>query len=212
LTLVYLHVILQQSKPNNFNMLMDFFKGLNWIDIFLAGIFVRVVFIGIKKGFVVEFFKCLGIFFAIFLTLHYYSLVANLLASQLSVFEPTAVRIFVFLAFWCLIVFAFKLIRDGMMALFSVQPHPYIDKWVAAALATVRGLLVCSMTFFVLLLSLNPVILKLSESSFSKFVVGHLAGDVYSGFYWGAVIKFFPQEPMNAEVVAVPKLIENKKK
>jgi uncharacterized membrane protein required for colicin V production len=193
-------------------MLMDFLTGLNWIDILMAVVFARIIFIGIKNGFVVEFFKFWGIIFAVFVTLHYYSVIADFLTPQVPVLEPTAVRILVFLTLWFLVTCVFMLVRDGMMALFSVKPHPAIDKWVGAVLAVVRGLIVCSMTFFMLLLSLNPTALKLSETSWSRPVVGTLATHIYFATYWSVVNRLFPAEPVNQEALDVPKLLDRKKK
>jgi uncharacterized membrane protein required for colicin V production len=193
-------------------MLMDFLTGLNWIDILMAVVFARIILIGIKNGFVVEFFKFCGIIFSVFVTLHYYSVFADFLTPQVPVLEPTAVRILIFLALWLLVTCVFMLVRDGLMALFSVKPHSAIDKWGGAVLAVLRGLIVCSMTFFVLLLSLNPTVLKLSETSWSRPVVGSLATHVYFGIYWSVVNRFFPAEPVNQEALDVPKLLERKNK
>jgi uncharacterized membrane protein required for colicin V production len=193
-------------------MLMDFFIGLNWIDILMAVIFARIVYIGVKKGFVVEFFKFWGVLFSVFLTLHYYSVLADWLATQVSFAGPKEIRIFVFLCIWLFLTFVFKLVREGLTALFTVQPHPLLEKWGGGCLAVLRGMLICSLTFFALLLSLNPDVLKLSEKSWSKYTVGSLASHIYFSTYWAAVIKFFPAEPVNQEALAVPRLIERKKK
>ncbi len=118
----------------------------------------------------------------------------------------------VFSGLWLVITFVFKFIRDGLLLLFSVQPHPYIDKWVGTAMAAIRGVLVCSLVFFLLLLSQRPAVVKLSERSFSKYIVSHWAVNIYSSFYWGVILKFFPLETLNEEAMAVPRLIEQRKK
>jgi uncharacterized membrane protein required for colicin V production len=193
-------------------MLMDFLKSLNWVDILMAVVFARSIFIGIKSGFIVEFFKFFGVLFSTVITLHYYSILADLLAPHARVFEPTALRMLVFLGLWLTITALFKFIRDGLLLLFTIQPHPYIEKFVGAGLAAMRGLLVCSLVFFVLLVSQNTAVLKLSEKSISKNFVSHLAPHIYASCYWGVILKFFPMEPMNKEAMAVPRLIERKKK
>ncbi len=52
-------------------MLMDFLKSLNWVDILMALVFARIIFIGIKTGFMIEFFKFWGVLFSTVISLHY---------------------------------------------------------------------------------------------------------------------------------------------
>ncbi len=54
-------------------MLTHLIKSINWIDVALAFLFLRVIFIGVKNGFITEFFKSLGVLTAVFVSLHYYS-------------------------------------------------------------------------------------------------------------------------------------------
>jgi len=193
-------------------MLMDFLKNLNWVDILMAVILARIVYIGIKTGFVIEFSKFWGVFFSIFVVMHFYTRLAVFLEPHTKGLEPTALRVLIFLGLWAMITFVFKLVRDGLTVLFTVQPHPIFDKWVGACVAVIRGLFICSLTFFVLLLSQNVTALKLCEKSWSKYVVSHLATNIYYSIYNGMVVKFFPLESLNQDALTVPQQIEPKKK
>ena len=192
-------------------MLMDFIKYLNWIDILLVCVCARAVFIGVKTGFIVEFFKSVGILFSIFITLHYYSTLTVLLASQVTTFELPIVAIFVFLALWFLMTYVFKLIREGLLMVFSVQAHPNVDRWGGAFLACLRGVVVSSMVFYVLLLTYNPDIIKVAQNSLARYAVSYLPTGIYTGIYNGFVVKFFAQEKISEEALLVPQLLENKK-
>ena len=57
-------------------MLIHLIKSINWIDVALACLFLRVIFIGVTNGFIAEFFKSLGVVTAVFFSLHYYSILA----------------------------------------------------------------------------------------------------------------------------------------
>ena len=192
-------------------MLIDFIKWFNWVDILLACVCARAIFIGIKTGFIVEFFKSVGILFSIFITLHYYSTLTVVLASQVTIFELPTVAIFVFLALWFLAVYAFKLIREGLMMVFSVQAHPNVDRWGGAFLACLRGVVVSSMVFYTLLLTYNPGVIKVAQNSVSRHVVSYLPTGIYSGIFNGFVAKFFGQEKISEEALLVPKLLDDKK-
>ena len=192
-------------------MLIDFIKHLNWIDILLACVCARAVFIGIKTGFIVEFFKSLGILFSIFITLHYYSTLTVVLASQITSFELPTLAILVFWALWFLMTYVFKLIREGLMMVFSVQAHPNVDRWGGAFLACLRGVVVSSMVFYALLLTYNPDIIKVAQNSLARNAVSYLPTGIYAGVFNGFVTKFFPQEKISEEALAVPQLSENKR-
>ena len=63
-------------------MLTHLIKSINWIDVALAFLFIRMIFIGVKNGFISEFFKFLGVVTAVFVSLHYYSFLAAWLAEE----------------------------------------------------------------------------------------------------------------------------------
>ena len=48
-------------------MLTDFFSRINWIDVLMVGIIFRILFIGLKSGFINEAFKLLGSIFSVFI-------------------------------------------------------------------------------------------------------------------------------------------------
>jgi uncharacterized membrane protein required for colicin V production len=192
-------------------MLMDFIEHLNWIDILLTVVCVRAVFIGVKTGFIVEFFKSIGSLFSVFIALHYYSTLTVLAASQLTIFELPTIAILVFLSLWLLTTYAFKLIHEGMLMVFSVQTHPNLDKWGGAFISALRGVVVCAMVFYVLLLTYNPGVIQMAKNSLSRYAVSYLPTGIYAGVYRGFVIKFFPAEKISEEALLVPQLLEDKK-
>ena len=59
---------------------MGFLKSLNWVDILIAALAVRIVYISVKTGFVTEFMKTLATLIAVFLAFHYYTKLAAILS------------------------------------------------------------------------------------------------------------------------------------
>ena len=191
---------------------MDFLTSLNWVDILLVAVCARAIFIGIQTGFIVEFFKSTGLLFAVFISNHYYSLIAGAIAEQVKLFELTSIQVFVFLTLWFLVTLIFKFIRDGIMMLFSIQANAQLDRWGGACIAVLRGLVVCSMVLFTLLLTQSPHVLKMAQRSYSKFIVSSLSTGIYTSVEQGIVAKFFPEEKLNEEAIEVARLLDKKSK
>lgn len=191
-------------------MLMDFIKSFNWVDILLVCVCVRAIFVGFKTGFITEFFKATGLIFAIFVTLHYFSTLTVLFAAQVKLFELPTVAILMFLALWAATTYIFKLIREGLMMVFSIQAHPAVDKWGGAFLSSLRGVVVASMVFYVILLSYNPDVIRVAQDSLARQVVSYLPTGIYTGIFNGFVVKFVPGEKISNEALLVPEILENK--
>lgn len=192
-------------------MLMEFFNNINWIDIVLIAVCVRAVFIGIKTGFIVEFFKSIGIIFSVFITLHYFSQLTILAATQVTFLELPTLAMLVFLALWAVTTLIFKLIREGILLVFSIQAHPNIDKWGGAFLSALRGVVVCGMVFYMFLLTYNPGVIKMARNSVSRIAVSLLPTGIYAGIHKNFVVKFFPEEKISEEALNVPHFLEDKR-
>jgi len=155
---------------------------------------------GVKKGFAPEVFKCIGVLFATFFTLHYYSSFSKTLEGRVPVSSATNdVISYVFL--WAFVIFAFKLIRNGFEVLFRMQAHPIVDMWGGLVLSAGRGLLLCSLTVLLLRLSGVDYLQKNSESSLGGSYLVVVAPSVYESIYDGFISKFFPSESLNITVI-----------
>ena len=58
---------------------MEFISKFNWIDILAFIVLVRILYIAVSKGFVVEFFKCIATFLSLSFSFHYFTYVTDLL-------------------------------------------------------------------------------------------------------------------------------------
>ena len=174
-------------------------------------IMARIVYIGIKTGFIIEFFKLAGILLAVFLLLHYYSSLAVIVPDRVPISKAGA-QIFFFVLLWSAITFVFRLIREGVLLLFSVEANKKIDQWGGGILAVVRGLVICSLTLFLLLLAKSHYIEKLVKTSIAQRCVLNISVGIYTAVHNGFVSKFFPDEKINEEALAVVKTIKVKRK
>lgn len=180
-------------------MFLDILKNINWVDILIAAITIRIIYIGIKNGFIVEFFKGIGVFFSIFITFHYYTGIAKILQSRLPISESIAQSL-CFVLLWSLVSLIFKLIREGMMLMLKIQAHSLLDKWGGLLVSILRSILIGSLVLVFLHVLGVEYIIKNVRRSFINAYLFDIASKVYEASYDGFVDKFFPSEKLNLAV------------
>ena len=149
-------------------MLTHLIKSINWIDAALILLFIRMIFVGVKNGFISELFKSIGVVTAVFVSLHYYSF------------------------------------REGILLLFKVETtHQGFDKYAAGIVAVGRGILVCSLTIFLILLTHNGPVSRMTLRSYSYKISGRAAVGIYSFLYNNLVDKLFTGQHYNAAAAKV---------
>ncbi len=184
-------------------MVTHFIKSINWIDAALAFLFIRMIFIGVKNGFVSEFFKFLGVVAAVFVSLHYYSLLAAWVAVKTNI-SWDYWDLVIFAGLWLAATFFFKILRDGILLLFKVETtHQGFDKYAAGIVAVARGILVCSLTIFLILLADYRPATRMTLHSYSYKIAGRAAVSAYSFLYNNLVDKLFAGEHFNSAVAQV---------
>ena len=186
-------------------MSTEIISSLNWIDILLALVLIRAVYIGIKIGFVVEFFKLAGVLFAVFITLHYFSGMSQYLQDKVHL-PKGAADVFSFGFLWGLMILAFKFIREGIMLLFKVEAHSTLNTTGGFVASVARGFLLCSMAILLLRAGAMDYFTKNLENSFLAPKIVGLAPKAYESVYNGFVSKFFPTEELNKSVSSLADL------
>ncbi len=192
-------------------MFPDFITNINWIDIVMGCVLARAIYIGVRTGFVIEFFKLLGIVLGTFLALHYYVRLGDFLHTKLWM-PAEMVNIIAYLLLWILAVLVMKFIRDGWMLILKTQANPVIDKWGGFILGIIRGLLICGLVYTLFFLTRNPYLGKKSKDSFLGFYLVDLSPNVYSGCFDGFISKFFSDEKRNNDVFKLKDIEEKPKK
>jgi len=185
-------------------MLTHLIKTINWVDVALAILLIRMIFVGVKNGFISEFFKLLAVVVAAFICLHYYSYLAAWTAQKThhhwDFWELTF-----FALLWIGVWLFFKLVREGVLLLFKAETtHEGFDKYAAGVVAIGRGILVCSLTIFLILLMHCSFLARMTLRSYSFKIAGHASVSTYSFLYNNLVSKLFTREHYNA---AAPKVL-----
>ena len=192
-------------------MISDILNDLNWIDILMGCIVLRCIYIGATRGLVVEFFKLLGAFFATFINLHYCNKLAKFLESTLSI-PPEVNRILGFVFLWLAVFVLFKIISEGWQLILKTEAHPVVNKWGGIVIAIPRAALVCSLTFTLIFISNNELLVRMSRSSLTGYYLIPLSSYIYEVVYEKIVVKLFPKEEENKKIIKLIKNEEEKKK
>jgi uncharacterized membrane protein required for colicin V production len=169
---------------------------LNWVDIVVAILFLRIFFIGIKKGFIVELFKLFATVCGIFIALHFYRIISEFISSHTFITIEFADPV-VLIALVVFILLIFKFIRDGLMLVFHIQPIPFIDKWGGMILSLARGLLITSLVVVFIFLVPIEYCRKSADSSFSKSYLIEVAPKTYAFIFENIYSKFSSNETLN---------------
>jgi uncharacterized membrane protein required for colicin V production len=184
-------------------MLTHVIKSINWIDVAIVLLFIRMIFVGVKNGFISEFFKSLGVVTAVFVSFHYYSYLAAWTARKTN-FSWEYWDLVIFACLWLAVALFFKFFREGIILLFKVETtHQGFDKYAAGVVAVGRGILVCSLTIFLLLLTHNGPVVRMTLHSYSYKIAGRAALSTYSFLYHHLVEKLFVGEHYNTAAAPV---------
>ena len=184
-------------------MITHLVKSINWVDLALVFLFVRMIFVGVKNGFISEFFKSLGIVVAVFVSLHYYSFLAAWVALKTNILWKYW-ELLIFAVIWIAVALFFKFFRDGVLLLFKAETtHQGFDKYAAGVVTVGRGILVCSMAIFLILLMQNNLLTRMTLRSYSYKIAGRAAVGTYTFLYTDLVGKLFEGEHYNAAAAQV---------
>lgn len=189
---------------------MGILRQINWLDILIVIILIRIVYIAFKGGLVSELFKTLGTVFAIYLSLHYYSAITNFLQQYIKL-KDEASNILYFISFVGLALFGyllFLLLRLVFSRLIKLQAVPNLDKWGGIAMGVLRGFLLASLIIFMISLSGISYLRKSISSSYSARVLFVVAPETYTFLWDSFASKFMALENFNEDIFRVRKEID----
>ncbi len=181
-------------------MLTHFFNSINWVDVALVVLLVRVIFIGVKNGFITELCKFFGVFLALYISLQWYVTWALFLDSHIK----WSLNLWQLISFLVLVSLGYGLfwgIRFGLSQLFKAETqHEGFDKYAAGVLAIGRGFLTASLVIFALLLMRQPYVTKQIFSSVSYRLAGKTAVHAYDLMFHQVIDRIFPGQRFNDAV------------
>lgn len=187
-------------------MVLDYIKQLNWIDIIVVILLIRIVYIAVKTGFTIEVFKLLGTVCAIYLACHYYLRVGIFLNSYFSlkgVGWGNFLNFIVFFALAYLGYLAFVIIRLVCTILIKMEAVSLLNRWGALILGIVRWGLFSSLLLFLVVISHNGYLKNSLSNSLASTLFVKLTPKVYQTVWTGLISRFANEEAFNKAVFAV---------
>lgn len=188
-------------------MPINIIKQVNWLDIFVLIILIRICYVSVKSGFPVELFKFSGLILAVFLSLHYYTRLSALVSVSLGLKNVSLVFLsllsFVFLASIALLIVS--LLRKLFFKLVKIEAVSNLNKWGGLVIGIVRAFLFASLIIFVFVMSGISYLQGSVASSYSGKGIFRLAPQAYGWMFNGVVSKFCASEKFNQSVLKAEK-------
>ncbi|MDD3375653.1 MAG: CvpA family protein, partial [Candidatus Omnitrophica bacterium] len=142
----------------------------------------------------------LGLFLSIFIIFHYYPVIGNFLESK-AFFKTTLANSAGFIILWILTALIAKLVRFGIYTVLRIEANSLFDKTGGLILAVLRGLLICSLVLWFMRTTASEYVIRNINSSFSSSKLVKIAPSVYQKIFDGFVVKYFPKEKINQDVL-----------
>jgi uncharacterized membrane protein required for colicin V production len=172
--------------------ILDLSRQLNWVDILIFIVFLRLSFISVRQGLGMEFFKFLGTFCGLYLSLHYYFLLAKYLngLSASKDFPGTVIELLAFVLLFILGYLFMWSLRYLTFRFMTAEIDPQLSRWGGFAFGLLRALFLSSVILFALLLTKGEYFKDSVRYSFSGNSVSKVAPATYT-FIWESIVSKF---------------------
>lgn len=188
-------------------------KQSNWVDVFVLIILFRICYIAVINGLAVELFKLLGTLLAVYVSLHYYTPLADLIGNRLNL-KSTPKELLSFLIFIIFAIsgyFVFVILRKIFSRLIILEPLANLNKWGGFFLGIVRFTLCISLIMYLFIIAPSSYLRHSFYNSFSGRYLVRVAPGTYSSLWKGIISKFMTHEKFNQDVLRVQDTQEIKK-
>lgn len=190
-------------------MLLNIIKQFNWLDIIVVIILFRICYIAVKSGLPVELFKILGTLLAIYLSLHYYTMLSDFFRNRIAV-KSLPLEFLDFLSFTVLAILGYLIfvsLRVLFYRLIKMEAAPQLNKWGGLILGVGRGILLGGLIIFMLIISSVGYLKNSVKDSYSGKRLFKVAPATYSALWDNLMSKFATKEKFNSTILEVQKYI-----
>ncbi|MBI4706543.1 MAG: CvpA family protein [Candidatus Omnitrophica bacterium] len=190
----------------------NFIRQINWVDLFVITLLLRVCYVAAGTGILIESFKIAGTIFATYFSLHYYSDLAGFLKDRFgSEYIPLTLLEFIsffILAFGVYLLFVF--LRKIFCRFVKMEAVENLNKWGGLIIGVIRGLLLISLFTFGFVLSNISYFQESLQHSYTGRRIFYLAPSVYRWSWENIASKFSSDDKMNEAVLKAEDKIKEK--
>jgi uncharacterized membrane protein required for colicin V production len=180
-------------------------KQINWVDILALIVLFRVCYVASKKGLPVELFKLLGTLAAVYISLHYFTVVSDLIRGRVNT-EKAPLAFLDFLSFIVLAAVSyliFVLLRHTFFQFIKMEAVSTLNKWGGLILGIGRGFLLVGLIIFGLVISTVTYLKDSVDKSYSGKRLFEIAPQTYIVLWDNLGAKFMAKEKFNNTVLEV---------
>ncbi len=194
-------------------MLFTIIKQLNWVDLFVVFLLLRILYVSAKNGFVAELFKLIGIIFTIYLSLHYYSKLSNLISKRMSLEQSRLeyVDFFIFISLVAATYLIFAFLRKIFLNFVKIEAVAILSKWGGLILGFFRGALSGGLVIIILSIATLPYLNTSARKSYFGERLFNITVFAYSALWNGVMSKFMVNEKFNQAIFKVQSFASSQK-
>lgn len=161
---------------------MELISRLNWIDIFVIIVILRISYISFQDGLSRSVLPLIGAITSAVFGLHYYKNTAFFISNNVIKLPLPLLNIAVFVGIVFITGIIFKIISFVLDKIFKVTWHPVIEKMGGLVIGILRGAVVSSILLIILALVPVPYFQwSIKDRSLSGMHVINIAPSIYSG-------------------------------
>ena len=187
-------------------MLLDIIKKLNWVDVFVIIILIRIGYVAFKTGFTIELFKLLGTIFAIYISLHYFTVVSDTLIRRGATTEKIPLQFTDFVSFSVLVIagyLIFVALRSVFYRFIKMEAAPNLQKWGGLVLGMFRAFLCAGLIMFMLTICSFEYFKNSVKESYTGKNFFKIAPATYSWIWNNVSSKFMNNEKFNNTILEI---------
>lgn len=190
--------------------MLDTLRRLNWVDIVVLSVAVRICYIAASRGLLTELLKVLGALAAVYFSLHYYVVLNNTLQGKTGIgsierdFFEVVCYMFLAAAAYALVA----AVRRVFVKPAKEQEEPFFARLGGLAIGLVRAALLSSLILYGMVIAGVDYFKKsIDDSRLGKTVI-KTAPDVYNFFWQNLTAKVAPEQKYNTAVSDVQQGIQ----
>lgn len=185
------------------SLLWDIIRQFNWVDILAVIVVARICYIAATKGFLIEIFKLSGALAAIYLPLHYFTILSDFVFRRVKNEHGVPLQFMDFFIFVCLSLLGyaiFFLIRSALAHFLKTEAAPLLNKWGGFLLGIARGVLTAGLIIFIFAISATGYFKNSVHASYLGNRFFNIAPKTYQWIWYSVASKFMVNEKFNPTV------------
>mgnify|MGYP001607426574 CR=1 FL=1 len=184
-------------------MFYPFISQFNWFDILIIAVIFRIAYLGIKRGFGIEVFKTINIFFCSFVALHFYITLGEFIHSKITPFPAESASIFSYIVLIFVITMIFRILREGFFVFFKSETVGIFSKISGLFFGIFRGVVISGLIMYVFLISSNHYLELSARTSVIGPKIMRLPVKIYESILNGVAVKISSSQGFNQKVIEV---------